>query len=239
MDSLDLEYGSQLFMRALAALQRLPGVGLRTAQRYALYLQSLPQEDRRIFIESLSSFLYDISYCPECRALSDDGDLCHVCKDPHRDSKQLCVVSTQEDMLAVERTGMYRGKYFILGGMLDPMHGVGEGELAFDALLELVERVEPREVILAFSSTPPGETTMYFLERLLSGFSLQLTEPARGLPTGESLSQTDGQTLYYALEARVPVSPLGAPLALQGRASGVEDYVEDISHGVKREVYDR
>lgn len=199
--------GSRLFEGALEALRVLPGVGERTARRYALRLHGLSDTAKQEFLDSLTGFMLGVGECPQCRSFSDGGELCSVCRDPGRDGGQLCVVGSMEDMLAMEEMGMYRGRYFILGGLIDPLEGVGPDDLALDALSELVsqKRSELREVILVFSATPAGETTSFYLQRYLSPFGLTLTEPSRGLGMGETISGTDGQTLYHAIEARTVV----------------------------------
>lgn len=196
------EFGSSLFSLAVEALMGLPGVGQQTAQRYALYLHSLPAEAQDLFLESLELFLRKIQYCPDCHAFSDTGQRCAICSDAQRDDGVLCVVASMEDMLVIERMGHYRGKYFILGGLIDPLVGVGPDQLPLEELVLRVEGHGIQEVIFAFNSTPAGETTSFYLQRLLAHYHVVFTEPGRGIPVGEHISRTDDQTLYRAFSHR-------------------------------------
>jgi recombination protein RecR len=188
--------------RLIEALQRLPGIGPRTAQRLTFFLLKRPAEEVRELAESLLSVKSKITHCGRCFNVTD-SDPCRICADPGRDARLLCVVEEPNDLLAMERTGEFRGRYHVLLGALSPLDGIGPEDLK---VRELVQRLDGEsvveEVILATNPNVEGEATAIYLAKLLKPLGVRLTRIARGLPVGGDLEYADQVTLSKALEGR-------------------------------------
>ena len=197
------EYSSSYLSDAVSAFMRLPGVGRRSAQRYALHMLGRPLAERRRFVEDIRRFLEEVQYCPICHGLSDDGNVCNICASRSRDRSVLCVVADTRDVMAIERSQSYRGMYYVLGGTIDPMQGIGPSQLPIEQLLATIEKQGAREVILAFGATTEGDTTQFYLQRRMAHLGVTISQPARGVSLGETLEQTDGMTLGTAFAQRV------------------------------------
>ena len=209
MEELELGYNSQLFARAVEALMQLPGVGRKSAQRYMLHLLQRGEMHER-FVQPIADCLTGMPHCPECLGFSDTGVRCPTCADESRTNGQLCVVADVRDQLAIERAGGFNGKYFVLGGLIDPMGGIGPEQLPIAQLLQRVQDGGIDEVILAFSVNMEGDTTTFYLRRKLEELDVKISVPARGMPFGETLEQTDEITLGQALRQRTSVHvPMG------------------------------
>ena len=187
--------------RLIEALQRLPGIGPKTAQRLTFFLLKRPVEEVRELSESLLAVKDQIVYCRLCFNITDE-DPCRICADPSRDSRLLCVVEEPNDLLAMERTGEYRGRYHVLLGALSPLDGIGPDDLKVKELLVRLEVGETTEVILATNPNVEGEATALYLAKLLRPLGLRVTRIARGLPVGGDLEYADQVTLSKALEGR-------------------------------------
>ena len=184
-------------------LARLPGLGPRSAKRTALHLLKNRDTVMRRLAATLSKAALDVQSCSRCGNL-DDLDPCGICTDPKRDDSQICVVEAVDDLWAVERAGMFKGRYHILGGTLSAIDGIGPEELGVDRLLaRLHDGVD--EVILATSATVDGQTTGHYLADRLGGLSVTVTRLAHGVPVGGELNYLDDGTLGAALKARRPV----------------------------------
>ncbi len=214
------DYGSVFFSRAVEAFSQLPGVGMRTAQRYALHLLEQPAEMQAKFVGALSECANRLRRCPYCNGFSDTGEACDRCADGRRDDALLCVVADVRDVMALERAGQYRGRYFVLGGLIDPMAGRGPDQLPLEQLQSTIAYQRPEEVILAFAVNMEGDTTAFYLQRRLQSLNVRISAPARGIPFGERLDQTDEQTLASALQER---RLLYAPLAETERVGATAD----------------
>lgn len=197
------EYSSHYFSGAVSAFMRLPGVGRKSAQRYALHMLGRPLEERVQFVEAIRRFLEEVQRCPVCHGLSDDGRVCSICSSRSRDRSLLCVVCDTRDVMAIERSQSYRGMYYVLGGLIDPLQGVGPSQLPIEGLLTAASRPGVREVILAFGATQEGDTTQFYLQRRMAHLGVTITQPARGVSLGETLEQADGMTLGTAFAQRV------------------------------------
>ncbi len=184
------------------ALARLPGVGPKTAQRLALFL-SLNPETAEVLERVLLEVRSKIGFCLQCGNLAE-GELCPICLDDTRDRGLIAVVETPAEVVALERSGEFHGLYHVLGGVLNPLEGVGPEQLRIEALLERLDGV--REVLVATSMTVEGEATAAYLAEVLKGRGVQVTRPAYGLPAGGSLDYVDEVTLGRALAHRRPVS---------------------------------
>jgi len=187
--------------RLIEALQRLPGIGPKTAQRLTFFLLKRPADEVRELSAALAAVKDSIVYCSTCFNVTDT-DPCRVCADPARDDKTLCVVEEPNDLLAMERTGEYRGRYHVLLGALSPLDGIGPDDLKVRELLLRLEAGGVREVILATNPNIEGEATALYLARLLKPLGVRITRIARGLPVGGDLEYADQVTLSKALEGR-------------------------------------
>jgi recombination protein RecR len=190
----------------IEALQRLPDVGPKTAQRMTFFLLKRPLDEVRELSESLMAVKERIVSCTTCFNVTDQ-DPCRICADPARDPKLLCVVEEPNDLLAMERTGEYRGRYHVLLGALSPLEGIGPDDLKVRELLMRLEAdAAATEVILATNPNVEGEATALYLAKLLRPLAVRVTRIARGLPVGGDLEYADQVTLTKALEGRREIS---------------------------------
>ena len=196
-----MAYYPEQVARLIEALQRLPGVGPKTAQRMTFFLLKRPVEEVRELAESLVAVKERIVYCGTCFNVTDQ-DPCRICADPARDARVLCVVEEPNDLLAMERTGEFRGRYHVLLGALSPLDGIGPDDLKVRELLLRLEQGETGEVILATNPNVEGEATALYLAKLLRPLGVRVTRIARGLPVGGDLEYADQVTLSKALEGR-------------------------------------
>lgn len=194
----------EVLQQLIEAFKILPGVGEKTAERYALSLLDIPDEEIENMASSLTRLKKELHYCKECGNLTDQ-DTCSICQDTNRDHSTIFVVATTKDILAMEKTGVYHGVYHVLNGLISTSKGILPQNLNIDSLLERSKHA--REVILATNTTMDGETTAMYLEKLLSTTCPDLTVSriARGLPTGGLLDYADEMTLSHALEDRKQV----------------------------------
>ena len=183
------------------ALRRLPGVGVKSAQRMAYHLLQHDRASAMRLSEALRAAAEHVQHCRRCHGLSETP-LCDVCADPERDARQLCVVEGPADLAALERTGSYHGLYFVLKGRLSPLDGVGARDIGAAELLERAGDGQVQEVILATSFTAEGEATAHVLAQALKARGLQVTRLARGVPAGSELEYVDLSTIAHALVDR-------------------------------------
>jgi recombination protein RecR len=182
-------------------LGRLPGVGPKSAQRLAFHLLKLPVEDTTRLTDVITEMKSRIRFCERCFNISEE-QLCLICSDQRRDGTVLCVVEEARDIVAVERTGEFRGRYHVLGGAISPIDGVGPDQLRVTELLVRLEPESVAEVILATNPNIEGEATAMYLARLLGPLGIVVTRIASGLPVGGDLEYADELTLGRALEGR-------------------------------------
>ena len=187
--------------RLIDALRTLPGVGPKTAQRMAFYLLQDGREGARRLAEGLENALANVTRCRQCRMFTE-SELCAICAAPQRDGSLLCVVESPADVVAVEQSGGYRGRYFVLMGHLSPLDGVGPEQLGIGQLEALLESGGVQEVILATNPTVEGEATAHFLSELARSRGVRATRIAHGVPIGGELEYIDGGTLAHALAGR-------------------------------------
>ena len=185
-------------------LGRLPGIGPKSAQRIAFHLLKVAPEDAMRLAEAIVAVKERITLCPECFNVAE-GDVCGICADPRRDVSVLCVVEDPRDIVAVEKTQEFKGRYHVLHGALNPIEGVGPDQLRVRELLARIESGTVTEVILCTNPNLEGEATAMYLARLLKPMGLNVTRIASGLPVGGDLEYADELTLGRALEGRRPV----------------------------------
>ena len=198
------QYPSVLLERAVGEFSKLPGVGRKTALRLVLHLLRQPENSVEGFTDAISHVRNDIKYCRVCHNISDT-EVCPICSDTHRDATTVCVVENIQDVTAVENTQTYRGLYHVLGGIISPMDGVGPGDLEINSLVERVAQGDIREVILALSSTMEGDTTNFYISRLLKPYQVKVSVIARGISVGNELEYTDEVTLGRSIVNRTPI----------------------------------
>jgi recombination protein RecR len=182
-------------------LGRLPGVGPKSAQRLAFHLLKLPKDDALRLARAITEVKDRITFCRTCWNVSE-GDQCELCADPRRDSHVVCVVEEPRDIVAVEKTQEYRGRYHVLHGAINPIEGIGPDQLKVKELLDRLDPEAITEVILCTNPNIEGEATAMYLARLLKPLGVKVTRIASGLPVGGDLEYADELTLGRALEGR-------------------------------------
>jgi recombination protein RecR len=194
------EYAEPLH-ELIEELKRIPGIGAKTAQRMAFYFLGLPQEDADRLAEAIREAKRKIFYCSVCNNITH-VDPCRMCTDPHRQDDILCVVEEPFNISSIEKTGAYRGRYYVLLGALSPLKGMGPDELRLEKFLKMIEAGKFLEVIVATNPTVDGEATALYLVKLLKGIDIRITRLAMGLPVGSDLDFADQVTIKKALEGR-------------------------------------
>jgi recombination protein RecR len=193
---------AELHLTALIeALRRLPGVGVKSAQRMAFHLLQHDRDGALRLAQALTQAVETVGHCSRCHTFSED-EVCATCRDTRRDARLLCVVETPADQAALERTGSYHGLYFVLLGRLSPLDGVGARDIGVAELLHRVDEGGVGEVILATSFTAEGEATAHLLGQALRERGLKVTRLARGVPAGSELEYVDLSTIAHALVER-------------------------------------
>lgn len=188
-----------LLQQVVSELQKLPGIGRRTALRLAMHLLRMEPEAVDEMTEAMAHFRHDIKHCSRCNNLSDTA-LCPICADRERDHSTICVVEQVADLLSIENTHQYRGQYHVLGGVISPMQGIAPSDLKIDLLCDRIAEGGIKEVILAISTSVEGETTLFYLMNRLRQFEgLKLTTIARGIGFGDELEYVDELTITHAL----------------------------------------
>lgn len=195
-------FPSKLLENAVNEFAKLPGIGKKTALRLVLFLLKRDQEEVRRFSESFTKLREEVKHCRICRNISDH-DICNICSNPSRDSRQVCVVENIRDVMSIENTQQYKGVYHVLGGIISPMDGIGPSDLEIDSLIKRVENGEVNEVIFALSTTMEGDSTNFYLYKKLKGFDIIITTLARGVSIGDELEYTDEVTLGRSLVNRM------------------------------------
>ena len=188
--------------RLIEEFRRLPGVGAKTAARYAFAALNFTDDEAARFAEAMLSLKRDVHKCPTCFSMSSSVEACEVCSDPDRDRSVICVVENAKDVMVMERVRGYKGLYHVLGGALSPIDNVTADDLTFAALVERVKGGEVREIIIATNPTPGGDTTAAYLARILEPYEVEVSRLAYGIPVGGDIEYADEVTLYRAMEGR-------------------------------------
>ncbi len=194
---------SKYIEQAVDQVASLPGIGRKTALRLALELLKRKPEEVNRFTKAISDMREHVRFCSTCNNLSDEP-ICTICSSPFRDDQIVCVVADIRDVMAIEATGQYQGKYHVLGGVISPMDGISPSDLFIDGLITRLQQNPVSEIILALSATMEGETTCFYLYRKLSEFQLKISSIARGVAVGGELEYTDEITLGRSIMLRTP-----------------------------------
>jgi recombination protein RecR len=205
-----MNYGSKLVEEAVAQFASLPGIGRKTALRLVLHILKKDSNYSDSFASALTSLKAGIRNCVQCCNISDN-ELCHVCSDRSRVDSLICVVEDIRDVMAIEATGQFRGVYHVLGGVISPLEGVGPSDLHIEELISRLEKGsdEEIEIVMAISPTIDGETTTFYLYKLLAKFNVNISQISRGIAFGGELEYADEVTLGRSISARIPYSVSG------------------------------
>ncbi len=185
--------------------QKLPTIGRKSAERLAMSIVDEDMKSVEAFSKSLMEVKERIHHCNICGNLTEE-DTCKICRDFTRDEEYLCIVEDVRNLIAIEKSGAYRGKYHVLGGLISPSDDISPDKLNIDKLIERLDNENIKEIILAISSTIEGETTILFISNLLKGRNIKISKIAQGIPVGSHLEYFDQLTLERALEDRRDVS---------------------------------
>ena len=198
-----MNFSSKLLENAVNEMSQLPGIGKRTALRLVLFLLNQPKAQTKELSDSLSELVERVILCKNCHNISD-SDTCEICSNPKREKSLICVVEDIRDVMAIESTGQFNGVYHVLGGKISPIEGIGPNQLNIDSLIEKVKNSEISELIFALSATMEGDTTNFYIYRLLDDHKITITTIARGVSVGNELEYTDEVTLGRSIIKRIP-----------------------------------
>lgn len=193
------------FQKLVDMLKLLPGVGEKTAERYAFSLLNLDKEKTNDFSDAIRNIKENLTTCPICGGLSEANE-CLICSDESRDKSIICVVENQKNVFIFEKTGIFKTKYHVLGGLISPMDGINPEDLSINKLMDRIKEEKIKEVILALRPGIEGNTTSLYIRKLLSGIPVRVTQIAQGVPIGADMEYLDNLTLELALENRNEIS---------------------------------
>ncbi|MBQ2061734.1 MAG: recombination protein RecR [Oscillospiraceae bacterium] len=196
-----MEYFPAPLEKLVEQFARLPGIGGKSAQRLAFHVLELPMEDAQAFADAIVAAKKTVTLCPVCQNLTEGG-LCPICASPRRDETTICVVADSRDVVAIERSREFNGRYHVLHGVLSPMNHVGPDDLHIKSLVDRVAAGGVQEVIMATNPDTEGEATALYISRLLKPFGVKVTRLAYGIPVGSHLEYADDATLMRALAGR-------------------------------------
>lgn len=199
-----MKFPSKLIEDAVGEVSKLPGIGKKTALRLVLHLLKKDTIQTQLLADALIASRTKTQHCRICHNISDD-EICSICNNHRRDETLVCVVEDARDILAIENTNQYNGKYHVLGGIISPLEGIGPSDLNIETLLSRLssENQKIKEIILALSPTMEGDTTAFYLQKKLKSFSLKISTIARGIPIGGDLEYADEVTLGRSIVSRV------------------------------------
>ena len=193
-----MEYTSVILENAVNELAKLPGIGQRTALRFALHLLKQNEDNTLRLAKSLVELVTEIKHCKVCNNLSD-SEICSICANNDRQKDVICVVENIREVMAIESTNQYRGLYHVLGGVISPIEGVGVGDIAIEQLIKRVEQENVKEIILALPTTMEGDTTSFYINKLLEPYNVRISAIARGVAIGDKIEYADEQTLARSI----------------------------------------
>ena len=188
--------------RLIEEFKRLPGVGTKTAARFAFSVLSFTEDEAAHFADAITGVKRDVFVCPTCFGLSDKNDKCDICSSESRDHSLICVVENSKDVITMEKIRGYNGVYHVLGGTLSPIDNITPDDLNIAELMERVENGSAKEIVIATNPTPSGDTTATYLAKILRPYAVKVSRLAYGIPVGGDIEYTDVFTLRKALEGR-------------------------------------
>ncbi len=199
-----MQFPSVLLENAVNEFAKLPGIGKKTALRLVLHL--LKQEPNEVshFSEVIAKMRTQIKFCHRCFNVAD-GDICSICSNSIRKQEIICVVENIRDVIAIESTQQYNGTYYVLGGVISPLDGIGPDQLNIESLINRVEKEKTEEIIFALNPNIQGDTTIYYIQKKLQAYNVRITTIARGISFGGELEYADEMTLARSLQNRLPV----------------------------------
>ena len=198
-----MDYPSKVLAKAVEEISGLPGIGRKSALRLALHLLKQPESQAIALGDSLKKLVTDIKYCKECHNFSD-SEICEICANPKRNEEIICVVEDVRDVMAIENTGKYRGKYLVLGGKISPMEGIGPNQLNISSIERKLQIGVAKELIFALSATMEGDTTAYYIYKKFKNFEVNFSTIARGISVGDELEYADEISLGRSIQNRLP-----------------------------------
>jgi recombination protein RecR len=199
-----MTFSSNLLEQAVQEFSRLPGIGKKTALRLVLHLLKKEPGEVLLFTDTLARMRREIKFCTRCHNVSD-GELCNICNNPMRRENIICVVESIRDVMAIEATQQFSGRYHVLGGVISPLDGVGPDQLTIESLLQRVRNYNVEELIFALNPNIQGDTTLYYIQKQLEGNPVRITTIARGIAFGGELEYADEMTLARSLQNRLPI----------------------------------
>lgn len=202
-----MEFSSKIIEQAVEAFAQLPGVGRKTALRYVLHVIKQDKTQVELLSKLLLQLKTDLKFCQKCHNISEQN-ICEICLNPLRDETTICVVQDYRDVMAIENTGLYKGHYHVLGGIISPLDGITPSSLNIETLVNKVSSGNISEIILALNATMEGETTSFYLFRKLAPYNVKLSAIARGIAVGDELEYADEVTLGRSITNRIPFDSL-------------------------------
>ena len=198
-----VEYASKILEKTVDEISMLPGIGRKTALRLALHLIRRGPESSLRLSEALVEMADKLMHCRICSNISDT-EICSICANPGRDDRLICVVEDIRDVIAIESTGQFKGRYHVLGGLISPLDGIGPSQLTIDNLVERLKDSEGHELLFALGATVEGDSTAFFIFRKLQGTKVRMTAISRGIGVGDQLEYADEVTLARSIKHRIP-----------------------------------
>lgn len=198
-----MDYPSKVLAKAVEEISGLPGIGKKSALRLALHLLRQPESQAIALGNALQKLVTEIQYCRECHNFSD-LELCDICSSPKRNGETLCIVEDVRDVMAIENTGKFQGKYLVLGGKISPMEGIGPMQLNISSIEKKLNSGEVKELIFALSATMEGDTTAYYIYKKFKTFEVNFSTIARGISVGDELEYADEISLGRSIQNRLP-----------------------------------
>ena len=198
-----MNFPSKVLEKAVEEISGLPGIGKKSALRLALHLLRQPQSQGLALGNALQKLVTDIKYCQECHNFSDE-DICEICSNHKRNDEVLCIVEDVRDVMAIENTAKFNGKYLVLGGKISPMEGIGPHQLNISSIERKLNEGKVKELIFALSATMEGDTTAYYLYKKFKGFPVTFSTIARGISVGDELEYADEISLGRSIVNRLP-----------------------------------
>lgn len=198
-----MDYPSKVLAKAVEEISGLPGIGKKSALRLALHLLRQPESQAIALGDALKNLVTEVKYCKECHNFSD-FDLCEICASEKRTTETLCIVEDVRDVMAIENTAKYNGRYLVLGGKISPMEGIGPHQLNISSIEKKLNHGVVNEIIFALSATMEGDTTAYYIYKKFKNFQVKFSSIARGISVGDELEYADEISLGRSIQNRVP-----------------------------------